>query len=246
MICYYYGAPTSITRAFCAHSTYSMFNYDPRERSWYREAVDATTPAGRGINTWSSLYLFSGGCSSCSILGLSAVRALTRLDGEVVGVMAIDYTLDGLAELLQQSAQRAATGMVLYIAERNNGLLVATSEGNSASFQSDGITRANATHCNVPEIRKVARTLKELDAIVAAKINGELFIDNHRYVLSTAFIQDGLEWDFVVIQAVSCLPGYFEDVEHVRCSECPFPSYSEVRLQSETSPAVLPSRQIIL
>ncbi len=72
------------TQAPEGHIKYA--HYDPRKRSWFKEAMNS----GRQV-TYTSPYITSGGGMVCSIL----VRTYD-LDGNLLGVLGVDYSLESL------------------------------------------------------------------------------------------------------------------------------------------------------
>src|SRR5262249_48679623 len=65
-------------------------SYDPRTREWYRRAV-----AAGGNLTWTSPYTFAEG-----IRGTTAAMAVKNRDGQVQGVVTVDFSLAGLDTFL--------------------------------------------------------------------------------------------------------------------------------------------------
>ncbi len=72
------------TQAPEGHIKYA--HYDPRKRSWFKEAMNS----GRQV-TYTSPYITSGGGMVCSIL----VRTYD-LDGNLLGTLGVDYSLENL------------------------------------------------------------------------------------------------------------------------------------------------------
>ncbi len=88
--------------------------YDPRQRPWYQEAKQ------EGKATWSPIYTFAASPQ----LGITPVRPLYNSQGELQGVLGIDFTLSQISEFLS-NLKISSMGQA-FIIERS-GALVASS-----------------------------------------------------------------------------------------------------------------------
>ena len=89
--------------------------YDPRVRGWYKQTKEAMT------SVWSSIYIFA----SSNQLGLTACEPVTDSNGDLVGVLAVDYTLGDIDKFLTD--EFASEGRAVYLVEKDTGFLVGSS-----------------------------------------------------------------------------------------------------------------------
>jgi phosphoserine phosphatase RsbU/P len=97
-----------------------VYHYDPRERPWYRLALDHHRPI------WTPIYFWFGDAGADSETGAGYTRAVRAPDGTLLGVLVIDVTLHGLSAHLK-SLPVASTGFAYLIDDHE--LLVAASDG---------------------------------------------------------------------------------------------------------------------
>ena len=86
--------------------------YDPRVRGWYVQTKEAMK------SVWSSIYIFA----SSNQLGLTACEPVTDSSGNLVGVLAVDYTLGDIDKFLTH--EFASEGRAVYLVEKETGFLV--------------------------------------------------------------------------------------------------------------------------
>ena len=195
--------------------------FPSKERSWYVAAVEH----GKG---WTSVYPFSSGG-----LGITAYKRFSesgKMNGNMVGVIAIDYRFDGISTILESgTATYENHELVLYIAETNadaSGYLIGTSLGSLDYLTSAPKERVLAVDCDHTAIYSAARFLDKKRS-VGIDVKNQLYIHNHHFIMSSPVgVSEGIEWEMVTIQHVSCLEGYFEDAENALCSRCVAPSTS--------------------
>ncbi|MCC0178484.1 diguanylate cyclase [Waterburya agarophytonicola K14] len=93
--------------------------YDPRQRPWYRAAIE------HGDLIWSPIYLFA----DPPVLGITPAIPLKDVkSNKIKGVMAIDLTLEDISQFLN-SLKISDSGRAFII--EKSGKMVATSTGNS-------------------------------------------------------------------------------------------------------------------
>ncbi len=95
--------------------------YDPRQRPWYKSAVQ-WRQSGNHTAIWSSVYSFFSGVG----LGITLAQAFCHPNGTVVGVIGIDFTLDSIGELLDARVQE--------LGKFNESTSLWMSEGNPKGF----------------------------------------------------------------------------------------------------------------
>ncbi|MGH7214720.1 MAG: SpoIIE family protein phosphatase [Tepidisphaeraceae bacterium] len=97
-----------------------VYQYDPRQRPWYKVALDGNAP------TWTPVYFWFGEGGTDAETGAGYTRVVRDGAGDLLGVVVIDVTLGALSDFLQQ-LPLAKSGYVFLVDE--DGLLVAGSEG---------------------------------------------------------------------------------------------------------------------
>jgi signal transduction histidine kinase/DNA-binding NarL/FixJ family response regulator len=100
------GRPTRVLQTY---------DYDPRQESWYREAMQAKRPV------WSNIFAEEG----VDYIAISTMAPMVDRQNRVVGVLGVDLLLTGISDFLR-NLRVSATGKV-FIIERD-GLLVAHSD----------------------------------------------------------------------------------------------------------------------
>ena len=147
-------------------------NYDPRLRPWYIAAneslsavsdargsllaggcVGATSrPVLETLERWSDPYTFSTTKQS----GLTATRALLDRNNELVGVLAVDYSLDLISRWLGAVFYDSSSSVV-FVVERHTGRLIGSSTSNEmGSTETSLVVPVNSTNIL---IRAAARWL---------------------------------------------------------------------------------------
>lgn len=107
----------------------TISDFDARERSWYREAVEQDT------TIWSEIYILFTGQDKC----ISVSRPAYNAEGELLGVMAVNLFLSHLSDFLAGIAV-GKTGESFILEE--SGLLIASSSGEKPFFTMDGTLSA--------------------------------------------------------------------------------------------------------
>lgn len=90
--------------------------YDPRERPWYKAAIEAGGP------TWSPIYVFS----ARPVLGISPVSPVYDRFGNLKGVLGIDLTLSEMSDFLR-TLEISENGEA-FIIQRDGKLVAASTE----------------------------------------------------------------------------------------------------------------------
>lgn len=168
-------------------------NFDPRNRPWYKAAMNAEKL------TWSPIYLFQGG-----EFGITAVQPFYNSDGELEGVMAVDVVLTLLSDFLRQI--KLTPSAQVFILERS-GELVATSTGevlfniNSENNQMSRIRGIESqdfrTQATIQHLTQSLGSLSQIkrDQQLSFEVEGQ------RHFLSISPYSDnfGLDWLVVVV-----------------------------------------------
>ncbi len=168
-------------------------NYDSRQRPWFREAVKAKKA------TWTDVYIYAEG-----ILGTTASQPLYDNDGQLLGVTAVDFSLEGISKFLGQ-IEVGKTGKV-FIIERD-GFLVGSSSDESPyveALQGEEAEKLPANESGIPLIRQTALAIQEKFpgfASIDEENQLEFMIDSQRQFASISPFQDnyGLDWLIVVV-----------------------------------------------
>lgn len=90
-------------------------NIDVRDRPWYRRAVETGKPG------WTAPFQIA----DTNLLALNAYQPVFNANRELIGVFAVNISLNQLSDMLQ-NIEIEESGQV-FILERNNGQLIATS-----------------------------------------------------------------------------------------------------------------------
>ncbi|KUJ95366.1 MAG: hypothetical protein XD41_1618 [Desulfonauticus sp. 38_4375] len=109
-------------------------HYDPRKRPWYQEAV-----AKPGQAIISKAYLSTTGGATLSI-----AKTITANNGEVLGVAAIDISLEVLTNMVAK-AQIGKTGYIIML--QDDGVILADSQNPEHNFKK--VEEVNAVYANL-------------------------------------------------------------------------------------------------
>lgn len=166
--------------------------YDPRTRPWYEAAAEGKQPI------WSEIYVFADPPS----LGITHALPFHNQAGDLLGVMAVDLTLDDISAFLQ-GIQVSQSGSV-FLLERSGEMIA--SSGDEASFIEDGNEpqRLLATDSRNPMIQAATQTLVNqfgsLDQIQVAQALS-FRLDGERHFLRVTPVQDGrgIDWLLTIV-----------------------------------------------
>ncbi len=98
----------------------AIINYDPRNRPWYKAAIEA------GKSTWTDPYTRADTDGSGIKLALGYAKPIRDSQGKIIGVMNAELTLDDITLFLEK-LRVGRTGKAFLIDQR--GRLIATSSG---------------------------------------------------------------------------------------------------------------------
>ncbi|MEM9212746.1 MAG: cache and HAMP domain-containing protein [Cyanobacteria bacterium P01_F01_bin.150] len=181
----------------------NTFNYDPRERTWYKAAIAANQPV------WSDVYV---GFTAKELL-ITAAHPIYNPDDQLVGVLGIDLFIRNINEFLR-GIEVGQTGEIFIVEQ--SGMLVASSIGDTVTItpesspdtstevsQAEQITRISAFDSPEPLISGTMHQL--LDEY------GDLSLIQHNMLISQQVNKDnvfmsarplrdelGLDWLVVV------------------------------------------------
>ena len=166
--------------------------YNARTRPWYQSAVKA-----KGA-VWSDIYPGFG----IPQLIVSAVFPVYGSSGELLGVTAVDFSLDDISQFLQ-SIKIGKSGQAFIM--ENSGLLVASSTGEKPyRISGDGqLHRIQATESENPLIRETAQHIQQVLSLKSFEGHAQLDFtleQQQQFVQVSAFRdQRGINWLAVVV-----------------------------------------------
>jgi diguanylate cyclase (GGDEF)-like protein len=162
--------------------------YDPRERPWYKHALEIKKPS------WSQVYVDN----RTGELVATRVKPVFNEAGAIDGVAATDVSLKALNDFVR--ALRVSQNGIAFVAERN-GDLIASSSDDSTRLSNGQKTRLNASQSDNELVRETYKEVAEffnrgIKAPEAKVFDGP----NGRVYASVNVIRDdaGLEWITVV------------------------------------------------
>ncbi len=180
------------TQPFYEEGALSNLDYDSRKRPWYRQALGARQA------TWTDVYVYSDGT-----LGTTAAQPVYDRANNLLGVVAVDFSLLGVSKFLRQ-VKIGKTGTI-FIMERN-GFLVSssTTEDPYVKVSEEETQRLKASNSSIPIIRQSTLVLQEKfkDLATIKDIQQLKFVaDGQPQFASVTPFQDqyGLDWLIVVI-----------------------------------------------
>lgn len=166
------------------------YEFDPRVRPWYLAGIEAGKP------TWSPPYTYLHEELSKVTVGLPFVQPYRDENGEILGIIESELSLDDFSEFLS-SLTIGKTG-IAFVMDRD-GFLLANSTGSKVIVKDDtknDFNRLAAIDSDDARINEAARRIKEQpdtinqDAPVRVEVNGEPF----QLVVSEFEHETGLEW----------------------------------------------------
>ena len=131
--------------------------YDPRERSWYKEAMQS----GRDV-TVTTPYLTTGGGMVCSIM----VKTYD-LKGNPLGLLGIDYSLDSLTSDL--GSRRILNTGFLVVFDQNGHIIVDGRIPEHVSMQPEDYPDLRKRMANAPDGSMQGRNKYNLDKFVVIR-----------------------------------------------------------------------------
>lgn len=130
-------------------------HYDPRERAWYQDAI------ARGHPDWQDVYVFVDGK-----LGLSATHPIFDDEGRPLGVLAVDYVLNGVSDFLR-SVPGSSHGTTFIV--EPSGLLVGSSTEEAPLIEpQEGDDKAKRLSARQSVHPSIQMTFVELDERVGS------------------------------------------------------------------------------
>lgn len=159
-------------------------NYDPREKSWYQDAVKS------GVPSWTPIYLWPNGD-----VGIDAVAPLKTND-KLVGVFDTAITLNEFSDFLQ--GIKFTKNSQIYILERSGDIVAGTDIPQPYSKNGDTLTRIKASESNVQDLQIVTQQLKKTNTVWNDIKSETQFItgtsDRHFVTISPYYDVNGLNW----------------------------------------------------
>lgn len=122
--------------------------YDPRDRLWYKDAIEENKPV------WTQIYDFASGET-----GITLAQTARDRNGKVLAIAAIDLGLDELDKYLRSI--KLSDSSQIFIVERS-GLLVATSSDSSfveVPNRAQKFKRISASESKISSVRESANYL---------------------------------------------------------------------------------------
>ncbi|NEQ54627.1 MAG: response regulator, partial [Leptolyngbya sp. SIO3F4] len=166
-------------------------DYDARQRPWYQEAITAQSP------TWTEIYTYNEGS-----LGITANQPVYDRNQKLLGVVAIDFPLQGINEFLRQ-IKLWKNGQV-FILERD-GTLIGSSAGKTylEDPNKDGSQRRNVFDSENLLIQQTAKIINQQFGDfnnIREEHQIDFTVDGQRQFASVRPFSDsyGLEWLVIV------------------------------------------------
>jgi adenylate cyclase len=170
--------------------------YDPRTRGWYRNTMAAGTIYITDPDVFAALGL----------VGFT-IAAPFAVDGDFKGVIAIDFTLDGLSSYLAE--RKISPGTVSYILD-HQGRVLAASDGSRTYSNKNGrveLTHISSLDAELPAIAFGARPRQQGgDRLYSFSHDGKEYFAS----LSTMPAEFGKEWQLFIITPVADFTGPFQ------------------------------------
>lgn len=168
------------------------YQYDPRQRPWYKIALDRETAA------WTPIYFWFGQKGSDTQTGSGFTRAVRDAQGNLQGVLVIDVTLGALSEYLRK-LPFTRTGFVFIVDDQD--YLVASSHG---AVNSPAGARLPLANSNNPVAQAAAAALTgryKTDFASGSLSTKAIDVGGHpARVLVTKFQNyPGIDWKIIVV-----------------------------------------------
>jgi sigma-B regulation protein RsbU (phosphoserine phosphatase) len=150
--------------------------YDPRERPWYKAAVEA------GSAVWTPIYFWFADRGADSVTGTGFTRPIT-VDGQLAGVLVVDVTLGALSGFLREQPL-AKQGSIFLVDEQR--LLIASSTGPVNSPTGERLSLSSV----VPEVADaLSRRARRFESAGAAS----------RIESTVLAPQPGIRWEVITV-----------------------------------------------
>ena len=164
--------------------------------------------------------------------GISASQPVLDTNGAAVGVASVDFNLDVFSETLARIATASSSDLVLFVMTESDGALAAVSVGTQFIYDISDVTLDDGTTTRI--ISKVFAAECKEPAVAAAALffssknrsEGQLYIEDNRFLLALPISDGLLRWTLVTSVSTACLAGFYPDIEHATCSQCPWPTTS--------------------
>jgi len=126
--------------------------YDPRERPWYIGTKDSMT------TYWTDLYVFA----TTKELGVTAGTPVLSKDGEFIGVVGADITLDSLSGFLRKN--KVSANGVAFIIDASHQLVAFPDTAQMVTIHEGQIGPKQANQMDEPWIRDAIRRYEDTDS----------------------------------------------------------------------------------
>lgn len=166
----------------------SKLEYDPREETWYQDAIKA------GKSVWTEPYRWANENSHSDSLALGYAMPLKDSNGRLIGVLNAELTLDDITTFLEK-LKVGRTGKAFLVNQK--GRLIATSTGVPLTDGSDyPVTASKFTD---PQIAAAARHLeKDFGSYGAIDAKQQLHLQingtSHLLMIAPSKHETGLIW----------------------------------------------------
>ena len=168
------------------------YEYDPRTRPWYLDAVEAGKPA------WSTIYADN----TTGRLAITAVQPIYNATGELQNVLGSSFIFTTVNEFL--AGLRIGKTGETFIMERSGELVTTSTEAPIFIINEDGTERILASASENALIRQTAQYVLEQNAHSLSQINGTQQLDfnlngERQFIQVTPLADErGLDWLIVV------------------------------------------------
>ncbi len=171
--------------------TYSIPQYDPRTRPWYKSTVEKGGPG------WTPIYMWLEG-----VVSQDATTPVYSANHTLLGVLGTSMTLTGIGDFVQ-SLQISKNGQA-FIIERNGDIVAASTIKEPYSKVNGTLDRLSALECNDSIIRSTTKNIIQIDSELRNTSTRQTFsydLSGERQLVQVTPYKDsyGLDWLIVVV-----------------------------------------------
>jgi len=172
----------------------NMQTYDARTRPWYQAARRERQAV------WSPIYLFS----SRQTLGISASLPVFTTEGQLLGILASDLSLENLNQFLQTlTSVDYETATTVYLMERSGDLIASSTAAPTFDIsETSEVRRIPAVESQDELIRTSSQQLQALNSGAIPLGHHRLRLNQTAHYFQVNRLQDGQGLDWVMVLVV--------------------------------------------